>query len=129
MYCYFQCPETFKNDYDLRLHIKLRHRNEDPEELERECQAAEEEIAFTKRSGSRLKCAMCGESSTTIMRCMSMSRNSITLLGWSTKKNMADVKLNLLHLNAKSVAASSNTPEVLLTVISNKFMDFIGQNI
>lgn len=59
--CYFQCPETFKKDYDIRLHLKLRHKNEDPSELERARQAAEEEIAFVKRSGVRFQCAICNQ--------------------------------------------------------------------
>lgn len=59
LHCYFQCPETFKKDYDLRLHLKLRHKNEEPEELSKAYQAAEDEIAFTKRSGSKSQCAIC----------------------------------------------------------------------
>merc|ERR1712110_927589 len=31
--CYFGCEDTFKKDYDLHLHLKLRHRNEDMNEL------------------------------------------------------------------------------------------------
>jgi len=57
--CYFQCPEAFKKDTDLRLHLKLRHRNEDENELRRAWQAAEEEIALVKRSASTFQCAMC----------------------------------------------------------------------
>lgn len=59
MQCYFGCPETFKKDFDLRLHLKLRHKNEDPNELARAYQAAEEEIALVKRSGSTYECALC----------------------------------------------------------------------
>jgi hypothetical protein len=57
--CYFECPESFKKDYDLRLHLKLRHRNENPAELERAYQAAEEEIALVSRSGMSFECAIC----------------------------------------------------------------------
>merc|ERR1712223_1371567 len=57
--CYFDCPEGFKKDHDLRLHVKLRHRNEDPDELRRAFQAAEEEIALVSRSGCKFQCAIC----------------------------------------------------------------------
>jgi len=57
--CYFECPESFKKDYDLRLHLKLRHKNEDPRELERAYQAAEEEIALVSRSGMSFECGIC----------------------------------------------------------------------
>merc|ERR1719319_1314469 len=33
--CYFRCDEVFKKDYQLHLHLKLRHRDEDAAELER----------------------------------------------------------------------------------------------
>lgn len=59
LHCYFQCPETFKKDYDLRLHLKLRHKNEHPDELRRAEEAAEEEICFVSRSGSKFQCAIC----------------------------------------------------------------------
>lgn len=59
MRCYFECPEGFKKDYDLRLHIKLRHKNEDEAELRRAYQACEEEIALVKRTCSVFQCAMC----------------------------------------------------------------------
>merc|ERR1719322_665473 len=59
MRCYFECPEGFKKDYDLRLHIKLRHKNEDEEELRRAYQACEEEIALTQRTYSVFQCALC----------------------------------------------------------------------
>ena len=42
--CYFGCDESFKKDYQLHLHLKLKHRNEDPKELEKAYEAAEEEI-------------------------------------------------------------------------------------
>lgn len=57
--CYFECNESFKKDFDLRLHLKLRHRQEDPNELRRAYQAAEEEIALTSRSGCLFRCAIC----------------------------------------------------------------------
>jgi len=57
--CYFQCPEAFKKDVDLRIHLKLRHRNEPEAELRRAYQAAEEEIALVKRSASVFQCALC----------------------------------------------------------------------
>ena len=57
--CYFGCEELFKKDYQLHLHLKLRHRDEDPEELTKAYEAADEEIALTKRSGSTYKCALC----------------------------------------------------------------------
>lgn len=57
--CYFNCEEVFKKDYQLHLHLKLRHRNEDPGELERAYEAANEEIALTRRSASLFTCAMC----------------------------------------------------------------------
>ena len=57
--CYFNCEEVFKKDYQLHLHLKLRHRNEDAVELERAYEAANEEIALTRRSASLFTCAMC----------------------------------------------------------------------
>jgi len=57
--CYFNCEEVFKKDYQLHLHLKLRHRNEDPGEIERAYEAANEEIALTRRSASLFTCAMC----------------------------------------------------------------------
>lgn len=59
MRCYFECPETFKKDYDLRLHLKIKHRNEDQNELRKAYQSAEEEIALTSRSGVTFECAIC----------------------------------------------------------------------
>merc|ERR1712223_734607 len=59
MRCYFECPENFKKDYDLRLHLKIKHRNEDQNELKRAYQDAEEEIALTRRSYSTFQCALC----------------------------------------------------------------------
>merc|ERR1712141_607498 len=35
MRCYFGCDEMFKKDYQLHLHLKLKHRNEDPIEIKR----------------------------------------------------------------------------------------------
>ena len=49
--CYFGCDELFKKDYQLHLHLKLRHRDEDPEELKAAYEAADEEIALTKVLG------------------------------------------------------------------------------
>ena len=46
--CYFQCDEVFKKDYQLHLHLKLKHRDEPPEELEKAYEAANEEIALTR---------------------------------------------------------------------------------
>jgi len=57
--CYFNCEEAFKKDYQLHLHLKLKHRNEDPEELKRAYEAANEEIALTRRSASIFNCALC----------------------------------------------------------------------
>ena len=57
--CYFDCDEVFKKDYQLHLHLKLRHRNEEPEELEKAYEAANEEIALTRRSASLFNCALC----------------------------------------------------------------------
>ena len=57
--CYFGCDESFKKDYQLHLHLKLKHRNEDPEELAKAYEAAEEEIALTRRSASIFNCALC----------------------------------------------------------------------
>ena len=59
MRCYFGCDEMFKKDYQLHLHLKLKHRNVDPNELRRAYQAADEEIALTRRSGSTFQCAIC----------------------------------------------------------------------
>ena len=59
MRCYFGCDEMFKKDYQLHLHLKLKHRNADPNELRRAYQAADEEIALTRRSGSTFQCAIC----------------------------------------------------------------------
>lgn len=59
MRCYFECSETFKKDCDLRLHLKLRHKDEDEEELRRAYQDAEEEIALVSRSASTYQCALC----------------------------------------------------------------------
>merc|ERR1712226_846503 len=59
LHCYFQCSEAFKKDVDLRIHLKLKHRNEDETELRRAFQAAEEEIALVKRSASTFQCALC----------------------------------------------------------------------
>ena len=75
--CYFQCDEVFKKDYQLHLHLKLRHRDEPPEQLEKAYEAANEEIALTRfdllmivmllmmlialtrRSASLFNCALC----------------------------------------------------------------------
>lgn len=59
MRCYFGCNEGFKKDYDLRLHLKLRHRNEDETEMRAAYQDAEDEIALTKRSMSIFQCVLC----------------------------------------------------------------------
>jgi hypothetical protein len=59
MRCYFGCDEMFKKDYQLHLHLKLKHRNVDTNELRRAYQAADEEIALTRRSGSTFQCAIC----------------------------------------------------------------------
>jgi len=57
--CYFGCEEVFKKDYQLHLHLKLRHRNEEQEELDKAYEAANEEIALTRRSASLFTCALC----------------------------------------------------------------------
>jgi len=59
MRCYFGCNQGFKKDWDLRMHLKLRHKNEDEKELERAYQDAEDEISLTKRSMSIYQCALC----------------------------------------------------------------------
>ena len=59
MRCYFGCDEVFKKDYQLHLHLKLKHRNVDQKELIRAYQAADDEIALTRRSGSTFQCAIC----------------------------------------------------------------------
>lgn len=59
MRCYFECKEVFKKDFEIRLHLKLKHRSEDVNELRKAYQAAEEEIALTRRSASTFQCAMC----------------------------------------------------------------------
>jgi len=59
MRCYFNCPEGFKKDFDLRLHLKVRHKNENEAELRRAYQAAEEEIALTSSTASVFQCAIC----------------------------------------------------------------------
>ena len=59
MRCYFGCDDLFKKDYQLHLHLKLKHRNAAPNELKRAYQAADEEIALTRRSGSTFQCAVC----------------------------------------------------------------------
>jgi len=61
LHCYFQCTETFKKDFDLRLHLKLRHKHEDPNELRKALAAAEDEISFVRRSGSKFQCAICSK--------------------------------------------------------------------
>ena len=58
----FQCPmcnQGFKKDWDLRTHLKLKHKYEDEKELERVHQDAEDEIALTKKSMSIFPCALC----------------------------------------------------------------------
>ncbi len=60
LHCPFGCDnETFKKDYQLHLHLKLKHRNEPAEELKRAYEAVEEEIALTRRSASVFQCALC----------------------------------------------------------------------
>jgi len=61
MHCYFNCGEVFKKGYDLQVHIKLRHKGEDPVELARAEDAAKFEIALTKRSACVYKCALCNK--------------------------------------------------------------------
>ena len=55
--CYFSCKEVFKKDYQLFLHLKLRHRQEPHGELEKAYAAAHEEIALTRRSN--IHCQFC----------------------------------------------------------------------
>ena len=57
--CYFGCEETFRKGYQLYLHLKLQHMNEPESEMKKATEAAEEEIALTRRSGSVFKCALC----------------------------------------------------------------------
>jgi len=59
--CYFNCGEVFKKGYDLELHLKLRHKDENPQELARAAEAAKFEIALTRRSGTVYKCAICAK--------------------------------------------------------------------
>ena len=59
MHCYFNCGAVFKKGYDLQLHIKLRHKDEDSIEIARAEEAAKFEIALTKRSACLYKCALC----------------------------------------------------------------------
>ena len=59
MQCYFGCDEPFKKDFQLHLHLKLKHRNEPAEELAKAYAFADEEIALTRRSASTFQCALC----------------------------------------------------------------------
>jgi len=59
MRCYFGCPEGFKKEADFRLHLKLRHRNENEDELRKAYQHLEEEIALVCTSASTYQCALC----------------------------------------------------------------------
>jgi hypothetical protein len=61
LHCYFGCDEAFKKDFQLNLHLRLKHKHAEPEALNRAFQAAEDEIAFTRRSGSTFQCALCGK--------------------------------------------------------------------
>ncbi len=61
LHCYFGCDEVFKKDFQLMLHLRLRHQEEDQHDLARAFEAAEEEIALTRRSGSVYECALCGK--------------------------------------------------------------------
>ena len=47
--CYFGCDESFKKDYQLYLHLRLKHRHESPEVIKKAYAAADEEIALTRR--------------------------------------------------------------------------------
>ena len=59
LHCYFQCEETFKKDFQLNLHLRLKHKNASPSELDKAFQALDDEVAFTRRSGSTFECAIC----------------------------------------------------------------------
>jgi len=59
MRCYFGCNQGFKKEWDLRMHLKLKHKNEDKGEMERAYQDAEDEIALTRRSLSIYQCVLC----------------------------------------------------------------------
>jgi len=59
MRCYFGCEEGFKKDFQLKLHLKLKHKNENPDQLSRAYQDAEMEICLVRRNGSTFQCAIC----------------------------------------------------------------------
>jgi predicted transcriptional regulator len=59
LHCPFNCAEAFKKDYQVHLHLKLKHRNEPEDVLKKAYDAVDEEIELTKRSASIYHCALC----------------------------------------------------------------------
>ena len=59
LHCPLGCNESFKKDFQVHLHLKLRHRGEPPEVMKRAYQLVEEEVELTKRSASIYQCALC----------------------------------------------------------------------
>ena len=56
--CYFRCKEMFLKEIDLLVHIKLKHSEEEFEEISKAKSIAMEQGA-TKRPGSSIWCEMC----------------------------------------------------------------------
>ena len=59
LHCPLGCNESFKKDFQVHLHLKLRHRNEPQEVMKRAFELVEEEVELTKRSASIYQCALC----------------------------------------------------------------------
>ena len=59
LHCPLGCNESFKKDFQVHLHLKLRHRGEPQEVMQRAYQLVEEEVELTKRSASIYQCALC----------------------------------------------------------------------
>ena len=59
LHCPLGCNESFKKDFQVHLHLKLRHRGESQEVMQRAYQLVEEEVELTKRSASIYLCALC----------------------------------------------------------------------
>lgn len=117
MRCYFGCNQGFKKDYDLRLHIKLKHRDQSEEELQRAYQDAEEEIALVTRTQSKFQCALCPKVLTDNGAFFVTSKRAITCNGETTQINMGVAKSNQLRSNVKFVAGWLNTAEIPFMVI------------
>merc|ERR1712126_542847 len=99
--CYFQCVEVFKKDYDLRIHLKIRHRGEDEKELEKAYQAAEEEIALVRRSACTFQCALCPKKFGDRGSFGGLVKLFTKLPGSNTWKSMEVARWNLLLFNAR----------------------------